>query len=154
MMIHNDAFAWDTLEQGHFRKDFFPPIDIPVIPHKPWVQQNMPISPGMYDELCKHVKQKLDAGVFEPSNSSYRSRWFCVVKKDGKLLHIVQSLEPLNQVTIAHSGVPPFTEQLAEQFAGRACNSMLDLYVGYDEQHWPLLHVILQLSKHLTVHCD
>ena len=134
MMIHNDAFAWDTSEQGHFREDFFPPIDIPVIPHKPWVQRNMPISPGMYDKLCKHVKQKLDAGVFEPSNSSYWSRWFCVVKKNGELLHIVQSLEPLNQVTIAHSGVPPFTEQLAEQFAGRACNSMLDLYIGYDEQ--------------------
>ena len=112
MMIHNDAFAWDTSGWGHFREDFFLPIDIPVIPHKPWVQQNMPIPPGMYNKLCKLVKQKLNTGVFEPSNSSYRSRWFCVVKKDGKLLHIVQSLEPLNQVMIAHSGVPPFTEQL------------------------------------------
>ena len=47
---------------------------------------------------------------------------------------MVQSLEPLNKVTIQHSGVPPFTEQLAEHFAGRACGSMLDLYVGYDER--------------------
>ena len=70
----------------------------------------------------------MDVGVFEPSNSSYRSRWFCVVKKDGK------SLEPLNKVTIQHSGVPPFTDQLAEHFAGRACGSMMDLYVGYDER--------------------
>jgi hypothetical protein len=54
--------------------------------------------------------------------------------KDGKSLRIVQSLEPLNKVTIQHSGVPPFTEQLAEQFAGRACGSMMDLYVGYDER--------------------
>jgi hypothetical protein len=134
MMVHNDAFAWETSERGHFRKDFFPPIDILVIPHKPWVQRNIPIPPGLYDELCRLVKDKLDAGVFEPSNSSYRSRWFCVVKKDGKSLRIVQSLEPLNQVTIAHSGVPPFTEQLAEQFAGHVCNSMMDLYVGYDER--------------------
>jgi hypothetical protein len=37
MMIHNDAFAWETLEREHFREDFFPPIDIPVIPHKPWI---------------------------------------------------------------------------------------------------------------------
>jgi hypothetical protein len=37
-------------------------------------------------------------------------------------------------VTIQHSGVPPFTEQLAEHFAARACGSMLDLYVGYDER--------------------
>jgi hypothetical protein len=134
MMIHNDAFTWETSERGHFREDFFPPVDIPVVPHKPWVQRNIPIPPGLYDELCKLVKQKMDAGVFKPSNSSYRSRWFCVLKKDGKSLRIVQSLEPLNKVTITHSGVPPFTEQLAEQFVGRACNSMLDLYVGYDER--------------------
>jgi hypothetical protein len=58
----------------------------------------------------------------------------CSHQKDGKLLQIVQSLEPLNQVTIAHSGVPLFTEQLAESFARCACNSMMDLYVGYDER--------------------
>src|SRR5271168_1440833 len=133
MMAHQDGFAWETSERGHFREDFFPPVDIPVIQHKPWVQRNIPIPPGLYTEVCRLVKDKIDAGVFEPSNSSYRTRWFVVVKKDGKSLRIVQSLEPLNQVTIAHSGVPPFTEQLAEQFAGRACSSMLDLYVGYDE---------------------
>ena len=132
MMVHEDGFAWETSER-HFQEDFFPPVDIPVIPHTPWVQQNIPIPPGLYKEVCRLVKDKIDAGVFEPSNSSYRSRWFVVVKKDGKSLRIVQSLEPLNQVTIAHSGVPPFTEQLAEQFTGRACCSMMDLYVGYDE---------------------
>ena len=134
MMAHQDGFAWETSERGHFREDFFPPVDIPVIQHKPWVQRNIPIPPGLYTEVCRLVKDKIEAGVFEPSNSSYRTRWFVVVKKDGKSLRIVQSLEPLNQVTIAHSGVPPFTEQLAEQFAGRACSSMLDLYVGYDER--------------------
>ena len=134
MMVHEDGFAWETSERGHFREDFFPPVDIPVIQHKPWVQRNIPIPPGLYTKACRLVKDKIDAGVFEPSNSSYRTRWFLVVKKDGKSLRIVQSLEPLNQVTIAHSGVPPFTEQLAEQFAGRACSSMMDLYVGYDER--------------------
>src|SRR5436190_4855479 len=84
------------------------------------------------------------AGVYEPSNSSYRSRWFTVVKKDGKSLHIVHSLEPLNEVTIAHSGVPPLPEHLAEQFGGRACGAMLDLYVGYDER------LIAPTSRDLT----
>ena len=134
MMLHNDDFAWTDAERGHFREDFFPPIDIPVVPHTPWVQRNIPIPPGIYKEVCTLIKKKIDAGVFEPSNSSYRSWWFCVVKKDGKSLQIVQSLEPLNKVTIQHSGVPPFTDQLAEQFAGRACGSMMDLFVGYDER--------------------
>jgi len=134
MMVHQDGFAWNDSERGHFREDFFPPVDIPVVPHTPWVLRNIPIPPGIYNEVCEVIRRKLRAGTFEASNSSYRSRWFCVVKKDGKSLRIVQSLEPLNQVTIQHSGVPPFTEQLAEQFASRACGSMLDLFVGYDER--------------------
>ena len=134
MMLHQDGFAWNDTERGHFREDFFPPIEIPVIPHKPWVMRNIPIPPGIYDLVCKLIKKKLDAGVFEPSNSSYRSRWFCVAKKDGVSLRIVQSLEPLNEVTIQHSGVPPFTDQIIDHFSGRACGSMMDLYVGYDER--------------------
>ena len=134
MMEHQDGFAWTDAERGQFREDFFPPVEIPTIPHTPWVLRNIPIPPGIYDEVCRIIKSKLDAGVYEPSNSSYRSRWFTVVKKDGKSLRLVHSLEPLNKVTIQHSGVPPFTEQVAEQFAGRACGGILDLFVGYDER--------------------
>jgi hypothetical protein len=74
----------------------------------------------------------MDAGIFEPSNSSYRNHWFTVLKKDGTLCW-VESLEELNTVTIVHSSVPPFTKQLAEQFAGCACAGMMDLFIGYDE---------------------
>ena len=134
MMLQNQAFAWDDTERGRFREDFFPPIIIPTVEHKPWVYRNIPIPSGIYEEVCKMVQRKIDAGVYEPSNASYRSRWFTVAKKDGKSLRIVHSLEPLNAVTIAHSGVPPGTEELASSFAGRACGGMFDLYVGYDER--------------------
>lgn len=134
MMEQNQAFAWDDSERGRFRTDFFPPVVMPTIEHKPWVYRNIPIPAGIFDEVCKLVQKKIEAGVYEPSNASYRSRWFTVAKKDGKSLRIVHSLEPLNAVTIAHSGVPPATEELASKFAGRACGGMLDLYVGYDER--------------------
>lgn len=134
IMDQNEAFAWEDSERGHFREDFFPPIKIPTVPHTPWVQKNIPIPNGLYDEVCKIIKSKQASGVYELSNASYRSRWFTVVKKDGKSLRIVHSLEPLNAVTIAHSGLPPATEQLAAHFAGRACGGMFDLYVGYDER--------------------
>ena len=96
--------------------------------------KNIPIPPGLYPKVCEVIKTKINAGVYEPSNSSYRSRWFCVLKKDGVNLRLVHSLEPLNEVTIAHSGIPPATENLASQFAGRSCGGMFDLYVGYDER--------------------
>src|SRR3981081_3001 len=134
MMEQNQAFAWDDSERGRFREDFFPPVVIPTVEHRPWVYRNIPIPHGIYDEICKMVQQKIAAGVYEPSNASYRSRWFTVAKKDGKSLRIVHSLEPLNTVTIAHLGVPPATEDLAMKMAGRACGGMLDLYVGYDER--------------------
>jgi hypothetical protein len=75
----------------------------------------------------------MDASIFEPSNSSYRNPWFTVLKKDGAL-HWVESLKELNTVTITHSGVLPFTEQLAEQFAGCACTGMMDLFISYDKR--------------------
>jgi len=116
-----------------------------MIPHKPWAQQNIPIPPRIYDEVCCLIKVKLDTGMYEPSNSSYHSRWFCVVKKDGKSLCIVHSLELLNQVTIKHAGVTPFTDQIGKHFAGHACSGMLDLYVGYDE------HGLAETSCNLTI---
>ena len=134
IMEQEKAFAWDDSERGSFRTDFFPPVKMPVVEHTPWVYKNIPIPAGIYDEVCKIVQKKLEAGVYEPSNASYRSRWFTVAKKDGKSLRIVHSLEPLNAITIGHSGVPPATEELASKYAGRACGGMFDLYVGYDER--------------------
>ncbi|THH06592.1 hypothetical protein EW146_g9567 [Bondarzewia mesenterica] len=133
MCVQNEGFAWNDTERGHFREDFFPPVDMPVVTHKPWVLRNMPIPPGIYDKVCDVICTKITAGVYEPSNSSYRSRWFTIIKKDGSSLRLVHSLEPFNAVTIQHSGVPPYTDQIAKQFAGCACGGMLDLYIRYDE---------------------
>lgn len=144
IMLQNQAFAWDDSERGRFRTDFFPPVVIPTVEHTPWVYKNIPIPAGIFDEVCRIVQQKIAAGVYEPSNASYRSRWFTVAKKDGKSLRIVHSLEPLNAITIAHSGVPPATEELASKFAGRSCGGMLDLYVGYDER------LLAEKSRDLT----
>ena len=62
MMEHQDGFAWTDAERGQFREDFFPPVEIPTIPHTPWVLRNIPIPPGIYDEVCRIIKSKLDAG--------------------------------------------------------------------------------------------
>ncbi|OJT06660.1 Transposon Tf2-1 polyprotein [Trametes pubescens] len=52
--------------------------------------------------------------------------------------------KPVAKRTKPHSGVPPFTEQLAESFAGRACGGILDLFVGYDERR------LATISRDLT----
>jgi hypothetical protein len=131
---HKMAFAWNEEQKGSFRRDFFPPVKMQVIPHVLWVDKNILIPPGLRDQICDIINDKRSAGVYEPSNASYQSRWFCVLKKDGKSLRIVHSLEPLNKVTIQHSGVPPATKELAAEFAGQSYVGTIDLFVGYDEQ--------------------
>ena len=156
-MIKNQesAFAWTDNERGSFRRDFFPPVEIPTVPHKPWVLRNIPIPPGLYDEICDQIRKKIASGVYEPSNSCYRSRWFAVAKKDGRV-RLVHSLEPLNAVTIQHSGVPPIPEYIVEQFAARPCVGSFDLFVGYDEREIAessrdLTAAVVVLIHHFTV---
>ena len=67
------GFAWNDTERGRFRTDFFPPVEFPTVPHVPWVQRNIPIPPGLYEEVCGIIRKKIDAGVYEPSNSAYHS---------------------------------------------------------------------------------
>jgi hypothetical protein len=79
------------------------------------------------------IKNKIQSGVYKPSSSSYWSRWFCILKKDKKVLRIVHDLQPLNTVTVKDSGVPLMIEQYAESFGGRGRYGMFDLFVGYDQ---------------------
>ena len=79
------------------------------------------------------MRDKMESGVYEVSNSLYRSRWFYVLKKDGKSLRIVHSLKPLNGVAIKDSAVPPMTDTIADGFACRTAYSVFDLYVSFDQ---------------------
>jgi hypothetical protein len=93
----------------------------------------MPIPPGIYNTVLNVVRKKIATGVYKQSNSFYWSHWFTVLRKGSGKLHIVHDLQPLNAVTIRDAGVPPYTEQLAENCGGRATYSLLDLFVGYDK---------------------
>ena len=111
--VHETAFAWTEEEKGKFSDDYFEPVVIPTIEHVPWVLRNIPIPPGNYDKVVEIIKNKIRSGVYEPSNSSYRSKWFCVLKKDGKSLQIVHDLQPLNAVAVKDSGVPPMQANMS-----------------------------------------
>ena len=89
---HEEAFAWDASKHGTFHKNMFPPLKIPTVENKPWVHYNIPIPPMIYPEVVHIIKEKVAAGVYEPSTSSYRSCWFFIVKKDGKSLQLVHDL--------------------------------------------------------------
>ncbi|VDC04371.1 unnamed protein product [Peniophora sp. CBMAI 1063] len=125
------SLAFSDDERGTLRQDYFSDYIIPTVPHIPWTHKNIPIPPGIEPQVITMLKDKIRAGVYEPAQSSYRSRWFCIVKKNGKL-RIVHDLQTLNGVTIKDTGVPPHLDPFVEKFAGRACNTVFDLFWGFD----------------------
>src|ERR1700722_1279393 len=131
MLLNEKSLAFEDQERGTLREDYFSPYIIPTVPHIPWEFKNIPIPPGIHSDVIKLLKDKIAAGVYEPSQASYRSPWFCVLKKNGKL-RIVHDLQPLNAVTIRDSDVPPILDEFVEPFAKRQCYTVFDLYWGYD----------------------
>ena len=131
LKLHQNHFVWEDHERGSFREDYFSPYIIPVVPHVPWAFTNIPIPPALKERVVQLLREKIAAGVYEPSQSSYRSRWFCVLKKNGKL-RIVYDLQPLNKVSIRDAGLPPSLDDFVEPFVGRQCYTVFDLYWGFD----------------------
>lgn len=151
--VHEMAFTWDASKHGRLNKTYFLPYKIPTIPHTPWSQCNIPIPPATISEVIWIIKEKIDFRVYKLPTATYRSRWFCVVKKDRKSLHLVHNLQLLNVVTIWDSSVPPFIEHLAKSFTGYAVYGMIDLYSGYDQ--WALhedLHDLTTFGTPLGPH--
>ncbi len=134
VLTHEHVFAWEENEKGAFTRELFDPILLPTIEHTPWVMKNIPIPPGIYEDVCQVLKTKIEAQVYEPSNSSYRSKWFCVLKKDKKSLRLVHDLQPLNTVAIQDVSTLPSTEDIVDKFGGRACYGGLDLLVAFDQR--------------------
>lgn len=129
--LNEKSLAFVESDRGTLREDYFSPYIIPTIPHVPWAQPNIPIPPGLRTAVIKLLQEKINAGVYEPSQASYRSKWFCVLKKNGNI-RLVHDLQPLNQVTIRDAGLPPILDGFVEPFAGHQCYTVFDLFWGFD----------------------
>ena len=130
LVINQRSIAFTEDERGTFRGDYFSDYQIPVTSHVPWMDKNIPLPPGHRDKIIEMLREKMGAGVYEKAQSSYRSRWFCVQKKNGEL-RMVHDLQKLNGVTIRDSGVPPILDEFVEAYAGRSVYSVLDMYWGF-----------------------
>jgi transposase InsO family protein len=130
LVLNERSIAFAEEERGTFRRDYFSDYKMPTVEHQPWQDKNMPIPHGYKDEIIRLLKEKIDHGVYEEAQSSYRSRWFCVKKKNGEL-RIVHDLQKLNGVSIRDSGVPPILEEFVEAYAGQSVYTVLDMYWGF-----------------------
>ena len=70
MVLNEDGIAFEDIERGTLKDSYFSPYIIPTVPHTPWQHRNRPVPPGIADEVIKVLKLKMDAGVYEHSQSS------------------------------------------------------------------------------------
>ena len=138
------AFAWTEDEKRKFLSDYFNPVVISTVKHIPWSLKNIPIPPGIFFCIVEIIKGKLAAGIYKPSNFSYQSCWFCILKKDRKLLQLMHDLQSLNLVAIKDAGLPPMVEQYAKSFGGRGCYGVVTNFIQ------PYLHQFFYDSHSLN----
>jgi transposase InsO family protein len=131
LKLNEATLPFEEKDRGTLRQDYFSDYIMATIPHTPWEFKNIPIPPGIRDKVIALLKSKIDAGVYEPSQSSYRGRWFCVAKKNGSL-RIVHDLQPLNKVSIRDAGQLPVLDDFVESYSGRQCYTVFDLFWGFD----------------------
>ena len=99
LAINERSIAFTEDERGTFQQDYFTDYKIPVVAHTPWMDRNIPLPLAQHEEIIQLLKEKMETGVYEKAQSSYRSWWFRIQKKGGGL-RIVHDLQNLNGVTI------------------------------------------------------
>ena len=132
LLSNETALAWTEEEKGGFNEKFIPPHRIPVVEHTPWQDRNIRLPIKTREQVINFLKQKLQTGLYERSQSSYRSGFFAVEKKDGRI-RIVHDLQKLNSVTIRDAGLPPNMDEMTEDLAGCHIYTALDAFAGYDQ---------------------
>ena len=84
VLNHKTTFTWVPTECGHLDDRYFPLVKIPTVPHTPWILRNIPIPPSACDQAIQIIKDHIAFRVYKLSATAYQSRWFCVLKQDGK----------------------------------------------------------------------
>lgn len=131
MNLNQETLAFEETDRGTLKESYFTPYIIPTVPHVPWEYKNIPIPSGIHQKVIELLKSKINARVYEPSQSAYCSRWFCVLKKNGKL-RLVHDLQPLNKIFIRDAGLIPIVDDFVESFARAQCYTIFNLFWGFD----------------------
>jgi hypothetical protein len=82
-------------------------------------------------ELRSFVKEHTERGTIRPSKCPYKSRFFYIKKKDGKLRPI-QDYRPVNEWTICNAYPLPLIPELINRLSGCSLYTKFDIRWGYN----------------------
>ena len=125
-----------------FAKDIYQLKDCSVLEHEiqlrdetPIVCKQYPLTPQERQEATRQVREMVDAGNMEPSDSPFSFPVIMVKKKDGSM-RLVRDLRRLNAQTVYQSCPSHITMDDLQQtlgFKGAKILSSLDLRSGYNQ---------------------
>ena len=127
------VLAWSWEEMGKVHPEVYDPQKIRTVKHDAWQYPGFQIPRILDEEVIAILKDRMKKGTLEPCHGPYRNPWFLVKKKQpGKYRMVIAAIQ-MNAVTIRDANMPPNADEFAEDFAGMAMCSMVDLYSGYDQ---------------------
>jgi hypothetical protein len=91
----------------------------------------IPLSQAELVELWSFVKEHTARGTIRPSKSPYKSRFFYIKKKDGKL-RPVQDYRPVNEWTIRNAYPLPLILELIDRLSRCSLYTKFDIRWGYN----------------------
>ena len=77
---HGKVFTFSPQEIRCADPRTIEPMVIFTVPHVPWNLKPIPVSRAHLPKLIELLKEKVNMGTLEPSNSPYSNRWFTVPK--------------------------------------------------------------------------
>lgn len=128
--LHEKAIAFDESQLGKRNLDYGPPSRIATIPHTPWQEKPFPIPTALRPAVIELIQSQLKAGLMEPSQAAYASKWFVIMKKNGKIRFIFDA-QTVNLITIRDAGLPPNVQDYVNNMSGQMCCGAIDLLLGY-----------------------
>jgi hypothetical protein len=129
-LIHEyqDIFIFEDNDIGLLDLSIEPPHKIRTVNHEAWNLRPYPMYIPQEIVAIELLRNKIEDQLFEPSHSSYGSRWFLKKKSNGKHRLLID-LRPLNAVTIRDVGIPPLVDRVSESFAGQPIYPTFDLLI-------------------------
>jgi Reverse transcriptase (RNA-dependent DNA polymerase) len=91
----------------------------------------IPLSQAELVELRSFVKEHTARGMIRLSKSPYKSRFFYIKKKDGRL-RPVQDYHPINEWTICNAYPLPLIPELIDRLSGCSLYTKFDIRWGYN----------------------
>ena len=140
---HGKAFAFSPQEIGCVDPRTIEPMVIFTVPHVPRNLKPIPVPRAHLPKLIELLKETMNMGILEPSNTPYSNRWFTVPKKNVSL-RFIQDLQPVNKVTIRNAGIGPSADEFTEAFAGGPSTPLAISTLDTINSSWRLIVVTLQ----------